>query len=119
MRAGMHRVAVLTSGMWIYFRSQVRRCLKTNKQGEFNLLLREVCRADLKRRRRDNDTLAFAAGKFRLILGSGVSFRDVGGFTFEDATFKDFNALGGRFRGWARLCALIFDDAAHLIIKFK
>lgn len=50
MRAGMHRVAVLTSGMWIYFRSQVCRCLKTNKQGEFNLLLREVCRADLKTR---------------------------------------------------------------------
>ena len=54
-----------------------------------------------------------------LILGSGVSFRDVGGFTFEDATFKDFNAFRGRFRGWARFCALIFDDAAHLIIKFK
>lgn len=50
MRAGMHRGAALTSGMWIYFRSQVRRCLKTNKQGEFNLLLRKVCRADLKTR---------------------------------------------------------------------
>lgn len=34
----------------IYFRSQVCRCLKTNKQGEFNLLLREVCRVDLKTR---------------------------------------------------------------------
>ena len=92
----MRRGAALTSGMWIYFRSQVRRRLKTNKQGEFNLLLREVCRADLKRRRRDNDTIAFAAGKFRLIWGSGVSFRDVGGF-FEDATFKDFNAFRRSF----------------------
>ena len=73
----MHRGAVLTSERRIYFRSQVRRRLKTNKQGEFNLLLREVCRADLKRRRRDNDTIAFAAGKFRLIWGLGVSFRDV------------------------------------------
>lgn len=50
MRASMHRGAVLTSEMRIYFRSQVRRCLKTNKQGEFNLLLREVCRVDLKTR---------------------------------------------------------------------
>ena len=50
MLASMRRVAALTSGMWIYFRSQVRRHLKTNKQGEFNLLLRKVCRADLKTR---------------------------------------------------------------------
>ncbi|EEF12970.1 hypothetical protein CAMRE0001_0843 [Campylobacter rectus RM3267] len=32
---------------------------------------------------------------------------------------KTLMLLGGRFRGWARFCALIFDDAAHLIIKFK
>lgn len=38
----MRRGAVLTSEMRIYFRSQVRRRLKTNKQGEFNLLLREI-----------------------------------------------------------------------------